>query len=335
MTTAEISPEVASYLGSIGLPLDHGTRVRELTGGVSAVTLEVSRGDAGVVVKTSLERLRVAVEWTAPPERIMHEARTLQVVGAIGSGAVPEVLMTDEASHTLVMSRVERRFVDFKQELIAGRPPAPGLAERLGRTLAAWHVATCTSGALDNTFDDQALFHQLRVEPFHERAALALPNHADTLRQLAHELTTTPRCLVHGDFSPKNLLVDGSEVVVLDWEVAHRGNPVFDQAFFLSHVIAKAIHLPDSRSELAALATGFMTAYRAVASGLGGDDPTLLRHVAGCLLGRIHGRSPLPYLTPAELVDLDALAIALLTGLVHTSSDLWELILDDRRVLHL
>ena len=109
------------------------------------------------------------------------------------------------------------------------------------------------------------------------------------------------QCLVHGDFSPKNLLTDGPAVVVLDCEVAHWGDPRFDVAFCLSHLLLKTLQSPGCPDRLAAAATAYLDTYSG--EGLRVLDDELSR-ATGCLvLARVIGDSPVEYLDTAELRD--------------------------------
>ena len=68
-------------------------------------------------------------------------------------------------------------------------------------------------------------------------------------------------CLVHGDYAPKNILLGRDGAWILDAEVAHVGNPVFDLAFFLAFPLLTAVQKPGSPRRAARSSRGFTTAY--------------------------------------------------------------------------
>jgi hypothetical protein len=106
--------------------------------------------------------------------------------------------------------------------------------------------------------------------------------------EYVEEMLDTRRCLVHGDFSPKNVLCGGEELWVLDFEVAHVGDPVFDLAFMLNHLMLKAIHRPAACEGYRDCAEAFLDAY---ARPL--EEHYLLGHT-GCLMAPAWTGSHLP-----------------------------------------
>jgi 5-methylthioribose kinase len=122
-------------------------------------------------------------------------------------------------------------------------------------------------------------------------------------------------CLVHGDFSPKNVLADGARVSVLDWEVAHYGDPVFDVAFLQAHLLLKAVHRPESSRAYRELADTFLRRYdAAVPDPLRRPDDYLAGQVGCLLLARVDGKSPAEYLTGVEALRVRGIALDTLCG---------------------
>src|SRR4029077_18274277 len=140
-------------------------------------------------------------------------------------------------------------------------------------------------------FDDFASFEQLRLTPFYETVMRRRPEIARAIGTYAAELRSMRRCLVDGDYAPKNTLVapDGRRWV-LDFEVAHTGNPVFDLGFFLSFVVLSAVRWPTLTPGLRELAERFLSAYDdAVGFGFAGDVPSVTGHTACLVLARTDG----------------------------------------------
>ena len=139
------------------------------------------------------------------------------------------------------------------------------------------------------------------------------PDLADGIAPLLEELRRRPRCFVHGDYSLKNMLVGPAGNWVLDFEVAHFGNPVFDLGFFLSFVVLSAIRWRHLAPELRLLAGGFLAGYEETAgAGFAGDGASVTAHTAALMLARTDGKSPAQFLDPASREEARDVGIVLL-----------------------
>lgn len=312
---------VVGYLRSRGVLEDGTARASVLAGGVSNVVLVVEAGLRRMVVKQSLGRLRVREEWHAPRERVLAEAAALVAARDLTPTQVPRLLHRDAVNHVIVMEAAPQDWCDWKTQLLRG-DVAPSVGRQLGEVLGRWHRLT-VSRELPQEVEDGSSFDALRLEPYYRTAARRLPEVSGHLLALADGLAARRICLVHGDFSPKNVLVDpqgeGVPLWVIDFEVAHRGDPVFDLAFMASHLTLKAIHRPSWAHLYDATLRGFLKGYRqevreATSAGVALDPqlPAVLSHVGALLVARVVGRSPAEYLTQGE----QGLALALGTDLL-------------------
>jgi 5-methylthioribose kinase len=190
-----------------------------------------------------------------------------------------------------------------------------------GATLGAWHRAT-SDAPLPPGFDDLEAFEQLRLRPFHETVIERRPELADGLAPLLAELRTDRRCFVHGDYSLKNMLVGPEGDWVLDFEVAHYGNPVFDLGFFLSFVVLSAIRWEPLAPELVVLADGFLSGYGGAAGpDFAGERTSVTAHTAALMLARTDGKSPAQFLDPPSRERAREAGIMLLR---HPEKGLWQ-----------
>lgn len=302
-----LSPQnVRDYLMAEGLiHREEEIAVRPLGGGVSNITLLVE-GKTNLqrrwVVKQSLEKLDVKADWRSDRSRILREALALQKLRPIlGAGALPEVVHTDAKKFLYVMTAAPVGSQPWKEQLLAGRADA-AVAQNAGSMLAKMINASREDKALSEEFWDRAVFYQLRVEPYYRSTASRHPE----LRREFHDLIATSlnirTSLVHGDYSPKNMLVQGENVFLIDFEVAHWGDPSFDAAFMMSHLFLKALHLPAASGQIIALAFDFWKALLATldpkaAMGL---EYLSLRHLGALMLARIDGKSPVEYIQDSE-----------------------------------
>ncbi|MEV4623288.1 aminoglycoside phosphotransferase family protein [Asanoa sp. NPDC049573] len=294
-----------------------------LTGGVSGTVVLVYAGDRRLVVKQALDRLSVATEWLAKPERLLTEAAALALLHGITPAHTPAPVDVDPVDLVLTMTAAPAGWQPWKSVLL-DEPPSgarfAGVALSLGRIVSAWHRQTSGVPEIAERFADYEALEQLRVAPFHRVVRDRHPALATAIDACVTDLTTARECLVHGDFSPKNVLVgpDGP-VWVLDFEVAHVGAAVFDLAFLQCHLLLKAAHRPAAAASLRAAASAFLTGYGPVTS------PRLGWHTACLLLARVDGKSPATYLTPAERDRVRSLAADALAAPVSPAiEELWN-----------
>ncbi len=303
MTTAteEAPPEaMLAALRRIGLLADGATaRGVVLTGGVSSDIWRVDLPGGPVCVKRALAQLRVAAEWRAPVVRNVYEARWMRRAAAACPGAAPALLGQDEASGSLAMAFLpEADFPLWKAQLRDGLADA-AFAGRVGAVLARIHAATAADPTTAGDFPTDDIFHAIRLEPYLLATARAHPDLAPVLEGLAETTARTKRALVHGDASPKNILHGPDGPVFLDAECAWWGDPAFDLAFCLNHLLLKCLWTPRARA-------GFMRCFDALArtylAGVAWEPAEVLEARAaallpGLLLARVDGKSPVEYIT--------------------------------------
>ena len=292
--TDEVLSGLIPSLRRAGLVGDGPVTFTALTGGVSCDVWRVDRPKGPIVVKRPLPQLRVAAEWHAPVERGRSEVAWLRRAAQVSPSYVPEVLAELDQDHAFAMAFLRDAPV-WKDELIAGRVDLE-FAAKFGTALAAIHAATAFSPTDEAAFPTDTMFHALRLDPFLLHIARQDPELAPILTLLAEQLAQRKIALVHGDVSPKNILIYRSEPVILDAECAVYGDPAFDLAFCLTHLLLKATWLDDVRIKNAA--TAMLNAYLAgteweATSGIRGRTGLIL---AALLLARIDGKSPAPYL---------------------------------------
>jgi len=294
-------PLIADFLHQAGLgtPL----RMEPLSGGVSSDIWRVELPRAKVCVKRALPRLRVAQVWEAPIERNRYERQWMQTAGQAVPGSAPRVLAWNDAAGVFAMEYLEHPL--WKNLLREGRADAT-FAAKVGARLAAIHRATAGKADVAASFPTDAIFYAIRLEPYLVATAARHPDLAATLRGLTQRTAAAKHCLVHGDVSPKNILVAGHGPVFLDAECAWYGDPAFDLAFCLNHMFLKCVWVPKAREALLQCFDALSASYlRGVAwepaAEVEARAATLL---PGLLLGRVDGKSPVEYLDPAgqELV---------------------------------
>ena len=300
------------------------TTVEVLTGGVSCVVLAVTTDEREIVVKQALPELKTKAKWVADQRRAIVEADAMQVYHSITPDNVPELIDCDEANFTLTMSRLPRSCTNWKVDLLEGRIH-PEMGERLGRVLAAWHNATTADSNIKAKFMEGELFEQLRVSPFYRAVAGKNENLQTIINTLIDEITTEKIALVHGDFSPKNILATAEQSpIVLDFEVAHTGNPVFDLAFVSAHFLCKTIRTQSAseKEAITSTALNFLASYRQTSRI--NIAESLPQHLALIALARVEGVSPVNYLDEPAQQKLVAITNTALLDSTMTYEQLFE-----------
>jgi len=121
--------------------------------------------------------------------------------------------------------------------------------------------------------------------------------------RLVETTRTTKLALVHGDVSPKNILAGPTGPVFLDAECAVYGDPAFDLAFCLNHLLLKCLWRPQWRERYLECFAGLSGAYLAGVDWEPRDamESRAAALLPGLFLARVAGKSPAEYLTdPAD-----------------------------------
>ena len=243
-------PALAAFFAQAGLVAQgEPTLLTPLTGGVASDIWKVTRATACSSSRRRWPELRVAKEWNAPVSRNASEVEWMRVGGDVAPDAVPRILAHDRALGVFAMTFLDpARYPVWKAELRAGRAD-PGLRRAAGRgPWRAIHSATAGSEELARRFANDATFHPSALEPYLEATARAHPDLGDAaVRAVARDYACNKATLVHGDVSPKNILVGPDGPVFLDAECAWYGDPAFDLAFCLNHLLLKCLWTPTPR----------------------------------------------------------------------------------------
>ncbi len=293
---------------------DERPEITLLTGGVSSSIFQVRLKAGDYCVKQCLPKLKVQKEWYAPVERVFAEAAWLQIAATIVPRQVPSVLGVDHLRGAFVMEYLPpEHYRNWKTELLAGRV-AHEHGTLMGNLLGKLHAATARDSTLATTFAHDANFYALRLEPYLVESARV---HSDLAPQLMALVDTTQHrklALVHGDVSPKNSLIGPEGVVLLDAETAWYGDPAFDLAFLLNHLLLKAAHRPPLADRYFATFQAIVTAYFAHVSweAIATFEQRAAALLPGLLLARIDGKSPVEYLDCATRDRVRAAARSLI-----------------------
>lgn len=286
--------------------------VEVLTGGVSNTVLAITTPDKKLVLKQALAELKVAEKWEADQRRAIVEANAIALFHKLSPDQVPNLIFLDPERFILILERVPVGSTVWKTDLLNG-VINPDIAGVLGKTLAQWHNFGETNKEARLQFIEDSLFEQLRVDPFYRFVAAKNELLKPIIGKLIAELEGDKTTIVHGDFSPKNIMVGMDEqVYILDFEVTHVGNPVFDLAFLLAHLLCKLFRTNEPLEEKMLIASEqrFISSYEEIRS----ISKSLSLHTALIALARVEGKSPVNYLDSAQQEKLVKYAKGILSA---------------------
>jgi 5-methylthioribose kinase len=300
MTVTSLPADVAASLIQLGLVGEGEQPTAErLTGGVSSDIWKVTAGARVFCVKRAMAKLAVKDDWQVPVERNRYERQWYQVANQRVPGIAPGVIAHDDGAGLFIMDYLDpaaHRL--WKVELAAGRVDL-GFAAAVGERLVAIHGATAGDRSVAEAFATGMLFEALRLEPYLRTTGRRHGEVNQRLSQLADRTGTVHKSLVHGDVSPKNILTGESGPIFLDAECAWYGDPAFDLAFCLNHLLLKCLWVPEVRAELLIAFDELRDAYF---NGVDWEPLAVFEARAAALLpalflARVDGKSPVEYIT--------------------------------------
>jgi aminoglycoside phosphotransferase (APT) family kinase protein len=285
-SSASLPEEVLGFLRKSGLlPSRNVPHAEPLAGGVSSDIWRVDLPQGPICVKRALPRLRVAKPWEAPVERNRFEFEWFRVAAQAAPRAVPRTLA--QGNGLFAMEYLEPRRFPVWKELLRRAIADAAFAAKVGRSLAAIHAATAGRAEIARRFQTDDIFYAIRLEPYLSSIGL---------EALAKRTAQTKLCLVHGDVSPKNILAGPEGPVFLDAECAWYGDPAFDLAFCLNHLLLKCLWVPAAQASFLACFDALHAEYLANVP-FEGVEARAASLLPGLLLARVDGKSPVEYLT--------------------------------------
>lgn len=273
-------------------------RLTPLSGGVSCEIYLVEDGAEKFVAKRALAKLKVKADWYADVSRNRHEWEYIRYVARFLPEAVPVLRHCSAADNYFTMEHLNRGFLNWKQLLLAGQAKAAH-ARLAGNILAQIHRHSAGDTEAMRLFDTTPVFFQLRIDAFLLTTGAKHPALRPLFEAEAARLAATRECLVHGDFSPKNILINGDRLVVLDCEVAWYGDPAFDLAYLMNHLCLKALRHVPCEIGVRSMLDEFWLAYQAIRPSRE-IESRVGRLLLLLMLARVDSKSPVEYLDPAR-----------------------------------
>jgi 5-methylthioribose kinase len=317
-----LTPDTAlSYLAGRGYN-KATTSITELSGGVSNTVLLVEHEKQRFVLKQALPQLRVQQEWFSDLRRIFTESAGLRTVSALlPPNSVPEVLFEDRANFLFAMTAADPAATTWKSQLLKNEAN-PSIAAQVARILGTMIRKSWESPELREAFSDITIFDQLRLDPYFGQLTRLYPELRPHMETLIEKCRTRKASLVHGDWSPKNILVHDGHALAIDFEVLHFGDPSFDAAFLLNHLLLKTFI---GLAGAPALARIFWQTLQSEIPQTPWFEPSTIAHLGALLLARIDGKSPAEYIQRDDLKQqIREFARNLILHPPATVSEVWE-----------
>ena len=265
-----------------------------LAGGVSSDIYLAQTAGRRFVVKRALQKLKVRAHWEAPLSRNAAEAAWMRAVAGWRPRAAPTVLGEDSELGLFAMTYLPPDDNPvWKAELMAGRSDE-AFAASVGGDLAFVHARSAATDGLATRFAHAETFVAIRIEPYLLATARAHPALAADLEAIAQTTLANNKALMHGDVSPKNILHSPQGPVFLDAECACWGDPAFDLAFCLNHLLLKGARRGASRAAYRPAFAALLDAYLAGVDWeeRGGLAARVARLLPALFLARVDGKSP-------------------------------------------
>ena len=293
------------------VPDDADPEVTPLGGGVSNEVFHVAWADDAVVVKQPLANLAVEDDWPADVGRVHNEAAAARVYRRVVDAyevrdiVVPAVRFEDRDEHLIAIDAAPLSAGMWKTDLLAGKVDET-VGEVVGSFLGAAHEFAATGSDVREGFSNYTPFEQLRLDPYHATVAERHPDVAPAIDAEIERIRDARSTLVHGDYSPKNVLIEGGDnrrVWLLDFEVAHWGDPAFDVAFMLNHLFIKSVYNADRNERYVSTARAFWDAYGDATAVDAGFEANVVAELGVLALARVDGKSPVEYVTAETTKD--------------------------------
>ncbi len=288
--------EIIAALQNASLDLADDISVSPLTGGVSSDIWLIADSEKTYVLKMALARLKVDALWEADVKRNIAEQEFIEFLSVISPSSVPKIYLQNREPPYFVMEYVGEPFENWKSQMLAGTFSVSSTVNA-AKLLATIHKHSWGKAELKTKFDHMPSFFQLRIEPYLLATGKNHPALQTVFFNEARRLEQIQLCLVHGDFSPKNILVTDERLVLLDHEVACAADPAFDMAFFINHLMLKSLLFPQNPDAMDLPLIAWTTYFEHLGKyGKGELAERTSKLWLMLFLARVDGKSPVEYL---------------------------------------
>ena len=308
---------------------DDTCSITYLGGGVSGTVAFLRAGGREMIVKQALAKLKVAEEWLCDPSRMYIEMKSNEIYHRLVPDNAPAVYFYDHDNYIFGREAAPEHAVMWKSNLMSGLLDFE-VAEKVMRSLVVVHNECAKDKDVAEIFGDKTIFYELRISPYIKFILQKHPRLEGFAAPIIDELMSSQITLVHGDYSPKNVMLEGRKVYITDFEVAHYGHPSFDIAFLSNHLVLKALH--NRRFG----ASAYLSMLRYILDVYFGEmdymdksalETSFVKLLPLLMIARVDGKSPVEYIIdPAEKEIVRGIAYAIIEGGITTREDMLKLV---------
>jgi 5-methylthioribose kinase len=291
--------ELTKYLLDKKLISDtDGYSINYCKGGVSGTVAFVYAKDKPMIIKQALAQLKTKETWLCDPNRMKIEYESNAIYHRLIPENAPEVYFYDDKNYVYGREAAPESCTMWKSDLLSGLLDYE-VARKAIESLVIVHNECAADQNVAELFADKNIFYELRISPYIEFIVKKYPLLSDFAGAVSDELMNSKITLVHGDYSPKNIMINGRKICILDYEVAHFGHPAFDLAFFSNHIILKSVKNKQWSAAYINMLTYMLDIYFDQMNYMDKKqmEASFVKTLSLLMIARVDGKSPAEYIT--------------------------------------
>ncbi len=301
---------------------------KKITDGVSSDIWYVkTENNKEFCIKRALNKLTVKEDWYAPVDRSNFEVYYFKACKKIIPESFPKILGHDKKKYILAMEWYEAN--DFKvwKEKLLNKEININDAKKISDILVKKHNYFYNNSHYKKKFENSKTFYSIRIEPYLIFTSKNYPEQSKKFIDAANSLSLHKKTIIHGDFSPKNILISKDYPVILDAETACWGDPVFDLAFCNNHIILKSILHNKYKKNYMLLSQKLIKNYIQQIKWENKNDfiQRFLKLLPLLMLARLDGKSPVEYFKDNHKNKSRLLALSLIRNELKSINEFFTL----------
>ncbi len=294
--------------------------------GISSKIFLINRKHERIVLKQSLKKFRIDKKINISIKRNLYEQDFINLANTfLEPGIIPKIIMSDRKNCFFIMTSASKNSVPWKELLLKGEVNFK-IAKKVGAILANIHNNTAYNAELQKRFKDNSVFIIGRITTGYLEVARQFLSVKDLILKIANRCLNTKRALVTADITPKNILVDNDNIMMIDHEGAHYGDPSFDLGIFIAHILLKSVYNIKIKKKYYKLIKIFWKSYLKGITVWDSSqmEKNVIENTIVMISARLFGKLPVEYLTGQEkevlkrnIIDRNLYALTNLDDLIN------------------
>jgi 5-methylthioribose kinase len=245
LTTPEL---VTSYLTNNSLEKAIGPNliVSEQLGGFANFVYRLDTDKGQFYLKQRPTYIKTRPEIPRNPQDVADEIHAYELLsGVMPKGSVPQLVHVDRKECLFITSAAKNEGTVLSEAIASGKYEVHS-GELVGELLASLHGKTLGSELIIRDNEREKQFYDRQ----YQWLVRDLPYKNESVRQqtLAKtlQIAASPKALIWGDLSPKNIVLSNDSVAFVDLETVHKGDPAFDLGYILGHILLEGLKSGDT-----------------------------------------------------------------------------------------